>query len=198
MKVVTTEEMREIDRRAIEDFGVPSLKLMESAGRGVARAIRRRVTVEQADVIVVCGTGNNGGDGFVIARRLSEAGANVLWADLALNPLNRLREDLGGRVCFQTLTDVQFVLRSDNPAAVGQHARNLIAALGSFDGGLIACHEVAEDQPWENIEAVLRMFREDGRYPLRWTWDGARAVPRDPRHGTDDQGAAECPRKAGN
>ena len=53
-----------------------------------------------------------------------------------------------------------------------------MAALGSFNGGVIACHEVEPDQPWENIAAVLRTFKLEGHYPLRWEWNGTRAVPR--------------------
>ncbi|HEU4657308.1 MAG TPA: NAD(P)H-hydrate dehydratase [Capillimicrobium sp.] len=69
------ELMRATDRWAIEDRGIPSLELMERAGAGLAR-----VTAEAGSsgrVVVVCGAGNNGGDGFVAARLLHEAGRHV-------------------------------------------------------------------------------------------------------------------------
>jgi ADP-dependent NAD(P)H-hydrate dehydratase / NAD(P)H-hydrate epimerase len=67
--------MREVDRWTIEDRGVPSLDLMERAGAGLARAVEREAP--EGRVVVVCGKGNNGGDGLVAARRLREAGREV-------------------------------------------------------------------------------------------------------------------------
>lgn len=78
MRIVTAEEMRRIDRFAIEKIGIPSAVLMESAGRSVfAEIVRREGTVTGKRFGVVCGTGNNGGDGFVIARYLVLHGAKV-------------------------------------------------------------------------------------------------------------------------
>jgi NAD(P)H-hydrate epimerase len=76
MKVLTAAEMREVDRLTTERYGVPSLTLMENAGRGVAELIRERFAhLERRRIIVLCGKGNNGGDGFVAARHLLEMGA---------------------------------------------------------------------------------------------------------------------------
>jgi ADP-dependent NAD(P)H-hydrate dehydratase / NAD(P)H-hydrate epimerase len=73
--------MRAIDRWAIETKGVPSLELMERAGKGLARVIAEHVP--EGRIAVVCGKGNNGGDGLVAARLLREAGRDVdvscLW-----------------------------------------------------------------------------------------------------------------------
>ncbi len=69
------EHMRAIDRWAIEERGVPSLDLMERAGAGVARTVER--LVPDGPAVVVCGTGNNGGDGLVVARLLRDAGREV-------------------------------------------------------------------------------------------------------------------------
>jgi NAD(P)H-hydrate epimerase len=68
--------MREIDRVTTEKYGVPSLTLMENAGTGVADFILQRYPAAQR-VTVVCGKGNNGGDGFVVARKLHDAGRVV-------------------------------------------------------------------------------------------------------------------------
>jgi NAD(P)H-hydrate epimerase len=76
--LATAEEMRRADRRVTERYGVPSLLLMENAGRGAADAIERVLgPVGGRRVAVVCGKGSNGGDGFVVARHLLGRGARV-------------------------------------------------------------------------------------------------------------------------
>jgi NAD(P)H-hydrate epimerase len=69
MLVCTAAQMRELDRTTIEDYGVPGVVLMEAAGRGVVDLITRERGPE-ARVLVLCGSGNNGGDGYVVARHL--------------------------------------------------------------------------------------------------------------------------------
>jgi NAD(P)H-hydrate epimerase len=65
---LSREEVRALDRRAIEEFGVPGIVLMENAGRGAAEVL---VSLGcKGPVVICCGKGNNGGDGFVIARHL--------------------------------------------------------------------------------------------------------------------------------
>lgn len=76
MKIVTAEEMRAIDRATAEKFGVPSLTLMENAGSAVARFVLSEYAKAER-IGVVCGKGNNGGDGFVAARKLAENGRAV-------------------------------------------------------------------------------------------------------------------------
>ena len=76
MKIVTAAEMREIDRATSERFGVPSLTLMENAGAAVAAFVLSQYPAAES-VGVICGKGNNGGDGFVAARKLHEAGCDV-------------------------------------------------------------------------------------------------------------------------
>lgn len=83
LPVFTADEMRRLDRRAIETLGIPGATLMEHAGRGAAEAIvafmagRRRRGIRGARVAIVCGKGGNGGDGFVVARWLRRRGARV-------------------------------------------------------------------------------------------------------------------------
>src|ERR1700751_3907005 len=82
MKIVSAAEMREIDRSTSERFGVPSLTLMENAGTAVAEFVREQFP-QSRRVGVVCGKGNNSGDGFVAARKLREAGREVFLLLLA-------------------------------------------------------------------------------------------------------------------
>ncbi len=78
MKLVTVEEMREIDRKTIEECQIPSLQLMEKAGRSVAEAAREMLRFPLGKRIAIfAGRGNNGGDGFVAARYLVEEEAEV-------------------------------------------------------------------------------------------------------------------------
>jgi NAD(P)H-hydrate epimerase len=77
MKLVTAAEMRELDRRTIEDLGVPSLVLMENAGRSTYQILRREFPELSGSVAVLAGRGNNGGDGFVVARYLANDGFPV-------------------------------------------------------------------------------------------------------------------------
>jgi NAD(P)H-hydrate epimerase len=66
--LLTRDQVRAVDRRAIEDFGVPGVVLMENAGRGAAELLRSLGAT--GPVVLCCGKGNNGGDGFVMARHL--------------------------------------------------------------------------------------------------------------------------------
>jgi ADP-dependent NAD(P)H-hydrate dehydratase / NAD(P)H-hydrate epimerase len=76
MKILTAEEMRRADQVTSERFGVASVELMEHAGHAVARFVLRELP-QCRRIAVLCGKGNNGGDGFVAARHLSQAGCSV-------------------------------------------------------------------------------------------------------------------------
>ncbi len=85
MKILTVSEMREVDRLTTERHGISQLSLMENAGSAVARFIAAHFApIEDRRIAVLCGRGNNGGDGFVAARLLHEMGAEpavFLFAD---------------------------------------------------------------------------------------------------------------------
>src|SRR6185503_10084237 len=76
--VVTAAEMRTLDRATIEEVGLSAAILMETAGRAVADAALRMLGAERGHVAVVCGPGNNGGDGFVAARVLRDRGIDAV------------------------------------------------------------------------------------------------------------------------
>jgi NAD(P)H-hydrate epimerase len=78
IKVVTAKEMQELDRRASAEYGIPSLVLMENAGSETARELLAAFpNLRRSRVVILCGRGNNGGDGFVVARHLLNRGATV-------------------------------------------------------------------------------------------------------------------------
>jgi hydroxyethylthiazole kinase-like uncharacterized protein yjeF len=78
MKVATAEQMQELDRKAIETYRIPGVVLMENAGRGATEAISDAFPdLQKKRVAIVAGKGNNGGDGFVIARYLLNRGIPV-------------------------------------------------------------------------------------------------------------------------
>jgi NAD(P)H-hydrate epimerase len=78
MRVLNTAQMREADRRTIEDVGIPAIVLMENAGREAAAAIETAFDdIATFRIAILCGPGNNGGDGFVVARALAARGADV-------------------------------------------------------------------------------------------------------------------------
>ncbi|MHB8054205.1 MAG: NAD(P)H-hydrate dehydratase [Candidatus Aminicenantales bacterium] len=75
MKILTAGQMRDIDRRTIEGFGIPGVVLMENAGSGVFGSLHDRFQFRDVGrVVIVCGRGNNGGDGFVVARHFHNHG----------------------------------------------------------------------------------------------------------------------------
>jgi hydroxyethylthiazole kinase-like uncharacterized protein yjeF len=103
MKIVTAAEMREIDRVTSQRFGVPSLTLMENAGTAVAEFVVSQYPSTER-IGVICGKGNNGGDGFVAARKLKAAGREVRVVLLA-EPSD-LRGDAAEMSCKLPVTPV--------------------------------------------------------------------------------------------
>ena len=77
---VTAEQMREVDRLMVEDYGIQLIQMMENAGRNLAELSRRLLagSLGGTRIAVLCGAGNNGGGGMVAARHLSNRGAEIL------------------------------------------------------------------------------------------------------------------------
>lgn len=75
--VLSRDQMRALDRHAMDACGISGLVLMENAGRGAAEIIEARARMRSGPIVIICGTGNNGGDGFVVARRLTARGLSV-------------------------------------------------------------------------------------------------------------------------
>ncbi|HOS60644.1 MAG TPA: NAD(P)H-hydrate epimerase, partial [Syntrophorhabdaceae bacterium] len=106
MKILTPERMAKYDRYAIETWGIPSAVLMENAGRNTYRLIKERYLSEKKRIAIICGRGNNGGDGFVVGRYALRDGYRTkvfllckksdLRGDAALNM--KLYESLNGEI----------------------------------------------------------------------------------------------------
>ena len=136
MLLVTAAEMRALDRETIETIGVPGAVLMESAGRGVADLIGTLAPAD-ARVVVYAGAGNNGGDGFVVARHLANRGATVEVVLCA--PEDKIKGDarLHLEACRRssvTLLDATTETQLDAAAVHTREARVVVDAL--FGTGL--------------------------------------------------------------
>jgi len=77
MKVSTVEEMRNLDKRSIEEYGFPQEVLMENAGNAAYFIILKKIGIKNKSFVVFCGIGNNGGDGLVVARKIHSNGGDV-------------------------------------------------------------------------------------------------------------------------
>ena len=156
LPVVTAKQMQAIDRFAINNLGIPGITLMENAGTGVVRELQKRFpNLSQKRVFIFCGRGNNGGDGFVIARHLSSIGCEVKvllagkFSDLKgdagvnarsarnigvpvddLNPENLSLFDHKLRHC-DIIVDAIFGTGLNNPAA--GHMGDVIEKINQFD-----------------------------------------------------------------
>ncbi len=128
MKLLTAQQMREIDRAAITEYGIASLDLMERAGEGVADAVRMRFSPDDGAIVIVTGKGNNGGDGFVAARLLIDAGYRVTI--LVLNDIDALSPD--ARANAERLHVTPIVIPDEN--ALVAHRPMLADAACIVDG----------------------------------------------------------------
>ena len=115
MKILSTAEMETADRVTNERFAVPLLGLMEHAGLAVARFVLRELP-RCRRIVVLCGKGNNGGDGFVAARHLAEAGSEV--SVVILGETAEIRGD--AKVMLGNLPLVPIVVRREADLARGE------------------------------------------------------------------------------
>ncbi len=135
MKLATAAQMRECDRIVIEDLGLPGVALMESAGRAATLHLRRTLQPGQP-VRIFCGGGNNGGDGFVIARELLNHGHRVEVVAMAASQKYRGDALINLRALEKWLTlsttDGQILWWGDQ-ISQGQPIESLLNALAPCD-----------------------------------------------------------------
>ncbi len=109
MQALTREQVRAVDRLAIEELGIPGVVLMENAGRNATDAIERYMQGHLRSLtkaLIICGGGNNGGDGYVIARHLHNRGVHVHIR--TLKPIDRLSGDaaINATICRRMGLDI--------------------------------------------------------------------------------------------
>lgn len=158
MRLLSADEMRAMDRTAIDHYGLSGLILMENAGRGAAEYFSRFFAeLFPGPVSIFCGKGNNGGDGYVIARHLENKGWKIRVVVLAP------RQDISGdaRTNLEILhrggTDVSYAPDQESLAAIlsGQTASRLIID-AIFGNGLSSdiCGHLAEVIDWINASGL--------------------------------------------
>lgn len=147
MKILTADEMRAVDRVTTERYGIASLALMRNAGAAVARFVLREFP-DCARIAVLCGKGNNGGDGFVAARALAAAGRNV--SVLLLGRPEQLKGD--ARAAFDEMELAPLLVPDE--AALGQVAvRDLLAGADLFVDAVVG---TGFKPPLRGVAAALR------------------------------------------
>ncbi len=142
-KSLTVSQIQKLDKRVIEKIGIPSVVLMENAGRSVAQSVFTDLKGKRnARVAVVCGTGNNGGDGFVAARHLSGKGVKV--DVFVLGVLKQLKPDaqIFHRVVKNLNISCRFLTKLD---------QNFIKALRGADIVVDAVFGVGLNRPIEGL-----------------------------------------------
>ena len=177
---LTCQQIRELDVLAIEHVGIPGLVLMENAGRGVAAFVAGRLfDPGRSHVLLLCGPGNNGGDGFVAARHLHNAGIDVTVA-LAV-PRDRLRGDAAANLAVIERMGLRLLDATDEDgmtavAAAAERADVIVDALLGTG---------ATGTPRGTIAALIELSNVAGR---------ARRVAVDVPSGLDaDSGAVGVP-----
>lgn len=111
MRILTSQEMAAVDKKAIEDFGIPGAVLMENASRGVATVVYKHVGGNS--VLVVCGGGNNGGDGLAAARNLYNMGYDV---EVVMLVLPESPEGMSTETTFLALWFISSITVLKNPS----------------------------------------------------------------------------------
>ncbi len=188
LKIVTGTQMAAIDRQCIDQHGIPGSHLMENAGMGVVRfVVENRLAVPGSPVLVLCGKGNNGGDGLVIARGLVDYGIPVrldlfaspdqLKGDAALN-WNRLPEAV-----LQEAITVDPSARPDSSYLADLSCSSLVidALFGTGFQGVLAAHWAPWIAPLESardkvlaVDIASGVHADTGEAPgihvkARWT-----------------------------
>ena len=139
MKILTADQMRELDDRAIRDYGIPSIVLMENASRGAADWFASRFPLTRfKNVVVVAGKGNNGGDGIAVGRMLWQKGYHARF--FLLSPPETLKPD--------PLTNYRIIEKLGLP-------RQVIESPEEFEEMLAGCHR----SDTFVVDAVLHFLR---------------------------------------
>ena len=125
-RVMTREEVRGFDAWAINEIGIPGVVLMENAGRACADLLTERISgLNRPRVCIICGTGNNGGDGYVIARHLLNEGVDV--SVVLCGPREKVRGDAAVNLAILEKQGQEIQLIDVNNARSGTQVQALLA-----------------------------------------------------------------------
>jgi len=107
MKVLNCKQTRALEQSAVDE-GTEYLKLMENAGTAVARYMHKKYTLAEKRVVILCGKGNNGGDGYVVARHLSELGAIVTAILVEGSPATEIAKQMLNEIRYTNIKAIHF------------------------------------------------------------------------------------------
>ncbi len=159
MQLLTADEMRELDRRTIEEIGIPGIVLMENAGRGAAELLCRRFAgLWPGPVLVLAGRGNNGGDGYVVARHLLGRGWRVRTVVLAE----------AARVSGDAATNLQALQRSGGEVQFAPDSSRLARVLRQVKDSRLAVDALFGTGLSDSVE---------GHYAAAIDWLNATGLP---------------------
>ncbi len=152
MRALSRDEVRSVDRRAVEEYGMPSLVLMENAGRGAAEWLAGRMA-GGGKVVIVAGQGNNGGDGGAVARHLELRGITVAirW----VGDLSRFSVDAAAQYAILEQADVDQQAWADG--VDGEELKRLLAGADWVVDGLLGTGLTRPVEPgpiWDAIGAI--------------------------------------------
>jgi len=123
MKIARVEEMQKLDRDAVQKYGISDELLMENAGLAVYQVIARKLGFKNRHFLIFCGTGNNGGDGLVVARKLYSNGAHIhlcilnnpeKYKDAALKNWQIIQKLNLPALIMPTIEEIKTLIKSDN------------------------------------------------------------------------------------
>lgn len=152
LPVVTATQMRALDRAAIDEVGLPGFTLMETAGRAVAASVHAKLAARHSHVAVVCGPGNNGGDGFVCARVLRTLGHDAVVYLAAAR--DRVRGDANAHLAVFEKSGGE-VRMLDSRASLDEHGAAIAGAAIVVD----ALFGIGLDRPIDgHVAAVIDLI----------------------------------------
>lgn len=175
--LATADEARELDRRTIDDVGIPGRVLMELAGAGTVGAIAARTGGRAGTAVVLCGGGQNGGDGYVIARHLADRG----WRVRCVTPSDPLHLSGDARANHRIWVARGGELNVGGSAASRATGQAAGDAIGHADLIVDALYGTGLTRPVEGAAAALIEEANASRHGLRVAVDLPSGLPADGR-----------------
>lgn len=158
--IFTREAVRSVDARAIADYGIPGIVLMENAARGAAGLIRaelERINPDKRTVLLIAGGGNNGGDAFAIARHLHNAGVSTVT--VSLKPTDAYTGDAATNLAILDAMDLPHHRAVDDPVAkLEQVLDDSIPGVGLIVDGVFGTGLTGDVRP--PYDRIIRWINE--------------------------------------